>query len=218
MRDAIGDLASLAWAQVTKQPIVCESPSTDPSSVTLIADLRLRGVWQPQVDILFDVRFTDVDAPSYRSRSPQAVLCSTEAEKKCKYMEACLARHASFTPLCFSTDGMFGTEADVFFVAWLSGCLLSGRGHTVKLLAGFDQDFRLQYFRPLCCVCRVHDQDGNLWALWMERLFLNLTDILLQLAVDYFNCMFLCIVFCVALFVLLCVVVQFNIIIIIIMM
>ena len=112
--DAIGDLASLAWAQVTKEPIVCESSSTDPSSVTLIADLRIRGVWQPQVDVLFDVRVTDVDAPSYRNRSPQAELCSAEAEKKRKYMEACLARHASFTPLCFSIDGMFGTEADFF--------------------------------------------------------------------------------------------------------
>ena len=114
MRDAIGDLASLAWAQVTKEPIACESSSTDPSSVTLTADLRIRGAWQPQVDVLFDVCVTDVDAPSYRSHSPQAVLCSAEVEKKHKYMEACLARHASFTPLCFSIDGMFGTEADFF--------------------------------------------------------------------------------------------------------
>ena len=38
VRDAIGDLASLAWAQVTKEPIVRESSSTDSSSVTLIAD------------------------------------------------------------------------------------------------------------------------------------------------------------------------------------
>ena len=114
VRDAIGDLASLAWVQVTKEPIVCELSSTDPSSVTLIADLRIRRVWQPQVDVLFDVRVTDVDAPSYHSRSPQAVLCSAEAEKKRKYMEACLACHDSFTPLCFAIDGMFGTEADFF--------------------------------------------------------------------------------------------------------
>ena len=47
----------------------------------------------------------------------------------------------------------------------------------MKLLAGFDQDFCWQYFGPLCCVCGVRDQDGDLWALWMEHLFLNLTDI-----------------------------------------
>ena len=57
VRDAVGDLASLAWGQMTKEPIVCESSSTDPSSVTLIADhdLQICGVWQPQADVLFDV-------------------------------------------------------------------------------------------------------------------------------------------------------------------
>ena len=82
--------------------------------IIIIIIIRHQIRHQPQVDVLFDVRVTDVDAPSYCSRSPQAVLCSAEAEKKCKYMEACLARHASFTPLCFSIDGMFGIEADFF--------------------------------------------------------------------------------------------------------
>ena len=35
---------------------------------------------------------------------------SAEAEKKQK----CLARHACFTPLCFSIDGILGTETDIF--------------------------------------------------------------------------------------------------------
>ena len=42
------------------------------------------------------------------------MLCSAEVERKRKYMKACVARHASFTPLCFSTDGMFGIEADFY--------------------------------------------------------------------------------------------------------
>ena len=29
--------------------------AADPTSVTLIANLRIRGVWQPQADVLFDV-------------------------------------------------------------------------------------------------------------------------------------------------------------------
>ena len=114
VRDAVGDLASLAWGQVTREPVICESSPVDPSSVTLIDDLQVRGVWQPQVDVLFDVRVVDTDAPSYHGRSPQAVLGSAEAEKKCKYLEACLARHAGFTPLCFSIDGMLRSEADCF--------------------------------------------------------------------------------------------------------
>ena len=31
MRDAVGDLASLAWERVTRKPILCESTSADPS-------------------------------------------------------------------------------------------------------------------------------------------------------------------------------------------
>jgi len=56
----------------------------------------------------------DTDAPSYRSRSPEAVLHMAEVEKKEKYSAACLACCASFTPLCFLIDGMFGTEARFF--------------------------------------------------------------------------------------------------------
>ena len=63
MRDAVGDIASLAWGQVIREPVVCKS-SNDPSGVTLITDLRVRGAWQPQVDILFDVRVVDTDVPS----------------------------------------------------------------------------------------------------------------------------------------------------------
>ena len=37
-----------------------------------------------------------------------------EAEKKRKYSTACSDRRASFTPLCFSVDGLLGCEADVF--------------------------------------------------------------------------------------------------------
>ena len=44
VRDAVGDLASLAWGQMTREPVICESSPGDPSSVTLIADLRVRGV------------------------------------------------------------------------------------------------------------------------------------------------------------------------------
>ena len=48
VRDAICDLASLAWGQVQKEPVVCEEKMDDPSSETLIADVRIRGVWQSQ--------------------------------------------------------------------------------------------------------------------------------------------------------------------------
>jgi len=82
--------------------------------VTLISDLRVHCVWQPEVDVLFDVRDVDTDAPSYHGHSPQAVFSSAETEKKHKYIGACLVHHAGFIPLCFLVYGMFVTEADFF--------------------------------------------------------------------------------------------------------
>jgi len=64
--------------------------------------------------VLFAVCVVDTDAPFYRGCSLQAVLSSVEAEKKHKYMEACLAHHTGFTPLCFLVNGMFATETDLF--------------------------------------------------------------------------------------------------------
>ena len=48
------------------------------SNETLEADLRVHWVWQPQVDVLFDVRVVDTNAPF---RTPLAVLRTAESEK-----------------------------------------------------------------------------------------------------------------------------------------
>ena len=50
--DAVWDLSSLVWKQVQKEPVVCESTIDDSASETLIADLRVRDVWEPQVDAI----------------------------------------------------------------------------------------------------------------------------------------------------------------------
>ena len=60
IRDALGDLSSLAWSQV-KEPIVKEADESS-GSPALVADLSVRGVWVPQAEALFDVRVLDTDA------------------------------------------------------------------------------------------------------------------------------------------------------------
>jgi len=54
VRGAIGDLASLAWGQVQKEPVICEE-TVDSCDDTLIGDLRVQGVWQLQTDAVFDI-------------------------------------------------------------------------------------------------------------------------------------------------------------------
>jgi len=36
--------------------------------------LKVRGVWEPQVDTIFDVHVVDTDATSYSDRSSKAVI------------------------------------------------------------------------------------------------------------------------------------------------
>ena len=119
VRDAFGDLASLVWSPVIKEPVVRDGST---GADTLIADLCVRGVWEPQTEALFDIRVVDTDARSYRTRPPRDVLSTAEGEKKRKYLQACQDRHATFTPLCVSVDGMLGSESE-FFVKRLSDFL-----------------------------------------------------------------------------------------------
>ena len=83
-------------------------------SDALIVDLDVRGVWQSQSMVLFDFYVVDSDVMFYLSHSPTAVLASAEAEKKWKYCATSSDCRATFTPLCFSVDGLAGDEANSF--------------------------------------------------------------------------------------------------------
>ena len=98
----------------------------------MIADLCVRGVWEPQAEALFDIRVVDTDARSYCARSPRDVLGTAENEKKRKYLQACQDRRATFTPLCVSVDGMLGSEAE-FFVKRLGNFLAAKWGGPIVL-------------------------------------------------------------------------------------
>ena len=97
----------------------------DQHGETLIADLCVRGVWLPQAEVLFDIRVIDTDAQSYLHHTPGRVLLNAEVEKKNKYANACATRHAHFTPLCFSVDGLARSEVTCFLKRM--ACRLSSR-------------------------------------------------------------------------------------------
>ncbi len=74
-------------------------------------DVAVHGFWRRGATAIFDVRVTDTDAPYHRGQDPHKILAKHEKEKKEKYVDACLARRRTFTPLVFSVDGLRGTEA-----------------------------------------------------------------------------------------------------------
>ena len=71
---------------------------------------------------MLNIRIVDTDARSYCARSPRDALGTAEGETKHKYLQACQDQRATFTPLCVSVDGMFGSEAE-FFVRRLGDLL-----------------------------------------------------------------------------------------------
>eukprot|EP00923_Selenidium_pygospionis_P019153 GHVN01033520.1.p1 GENE.GHVN01033520.1~~GHVN01033520.1.p1 ORF type:complete len:376 (+),score=31.07 GHVN01033520.1:296-1423(+) len=116
IRDALGDLASLAWGrQVIKEPVVREADESGTGQ--LKADLLIRGVWEPQTQALLDVRVTDTDAASRRDHKPRDVVSRQEDEKKKLLNEECLKKRSTFTPFVVSVDGMLAEEAKRFVQA-----------------------------------------------------------------------------------------------------
>ena len=121
---------------------------------TLITDLCVRGVWEPQTEALFDIRVVDTDARLYLARSPWDVLFSAEGKKKRKYLQACQNQRATFTPLCVSVDGMLGSEAE-FFVKRLSDFLVARLERPYSVVMGWVRArFSFAIFKAaLLCVC-----------------------------------------------------------------
>jgi hypothetical protein len=76
-------------------------------------DVLIRGLWKIGTDCVINVRVTDTDAKSIRSKDPAKVLETHEREKKKKYLGACLAQRRHFTPFVVSTDGLLGREAKI---------------------------------------------------------------------------------------------------------
>ena len=74
----MGNLAALAYKHVIREPVAHEGNAEVPAVVT---DLGFRGVWFPQTEALLDIRVTDVDVPSYLTRSVGNVLAMGEKKK-----------------------------------------------------------------------------------------------------------------------------------------
>jgi hypothetical protein len=69
-------------------------------------DVAAHGFWQRGMTTIFDIRITDTDARSFRTKDPSKVLGKQAKDKKDKYLEACTQSRRHFTPLVFSVDGL----------------------------------------------------------------------------------------------------------------
>ena len=146
------DLISLVWSHPVKEPIV------DDGSCSLIADIAARGVWQPHVTTLFDIRVVYSDAPSYLIKKPPIMVLKTAEKEKSKYGSDCKTRHATFTPIYLTIDGLLAPEMSQFIThlavrLWTSS--------TALFSIGEDLNFLSPWLVPLISVYRVPSPSGE---------------------------------------------------------
>ena len=60
---------------------------------------------------MFDIRIAKLDAGSYPCMKPENYLAKAERDKKDLYLQACLERRRTFTPMVYSADVIPGAEA-----------------------------------------------------------------------------------------------------------
>ena len=74
-------------------------------------DVSVHRFWKWGTTALFDMQIVNLDTGSYLRQTSAKALGTAEKEKKDKYLQPCLERQHSFTPMVYSTDGITGTEA-----------------------------------------------------------------------------------------------------------
>ena len=75
------------------------------------ADISAHGFWKRVTTAMFDIRIVNLDASSYLRMTPEKAIAKAEKEKKDLYLQACLERRRTFTPMVYSADGIPGAEA-----------------------------------------------------------------------------------------------------------
>ena len=75
------------------------------------ADVSSHGLWKRGTTAMFEVRIVNLDAGSYLRMTLEKALVKEEKEKKDLYLQACLERRRTFTPMVYPTHGIPGAEA-----------------------------------------------------------------------------------------------------------
>ena len=74
------------------------------------ADVSVHGFCKWGTTALFDMRIVNLYVGSYLRQTSAKALETAEKEKIYKYLQPCLERRRSFTPMVYSIDGIPGTE------------------------------------------------------------------------------------------------------------
>ena len=75
------------------------------------ADISTHGFYKRGTTATFNIRIVNLDVGSYLCMPPEKALAKAEKEKKDLFLQACLERKRTFTPMVKSVEGIPGAEA-----------------------------------------------------------------------------------------------------------
>ena len=75
------------------------------------AYVSAHGFWKRGTTSMVDIKVVTLNVSSYMRMTPEKTLAKTENEKKELYLQACLERRRTFTPMLYYVDGIPGSEA-----------------------------------------------------------------------------------------------------------
>ena len=77
----------------------------------LRADVSAHGFWKRGTIVMFDIIIVNLDTGSYLHMTPENALAKAEKEKKYVYLQDCLERRRTYTPMVYSADRIPRVEA-----------------------------------------------------------------------------------------------------------
>ena len=109
--DTVGESKEGRVLTVNRAARLVEQPGQVEVPAESMPDVSAHGFWKRGTTAMFDIRIVNLYAGSYLRMTPKKALAKSVKEKKNVYLQACLDRRRTFTPIFYSADGILGAEA-----------------------------------------------------------------------------------------------------------
>ena len=107
--EADGDTETVGW-MVNGSARLAGKPGQVVVPAESKADMSAHGFWKRGTTAMFNIRIVNLNAGSYLNMTPAKALAKTEKVKNDLYLQACLERRRTFTPMVYSAPGIPSAE------------------------------------------------------------------------------------------------------------
>ena len=109
--DIVGESQGVSRMKVNRASKLAGRPGQVELPAELRVDVIAHGFWKRGTTAMFDILIVYLDAGSYLRMTPEKALAKAEKENKELYLQACLERRRTFSPMVYSTNAIPGAEA-----------------------------------------------------------------------------------------------------------